>query len=83
MYSIEKGEPVEVIGVYPQGERTVYKVTLTDGRSIECSGDHLWNYKSSNGNGAKRWKTVTTKELMGKNLALRKTIVLNMDVFYR
>lgn len=65
-----KGEPVEVIGVYPQGERTVYRVTLTDGRSIECSSDHLWTYKSKVGNGSKRWKTVTTKELMGKNLAL-------------
>ena len=65
-----KGEPVEVIDVYPQGERTVYKVTLTDGRSIECSGDHLWTYKSRAGNGSRRWKTVTTKELMGKNLAL-------------
>lgn len=63
------GKPVLVSGVYPQGLRTVYRVSLTDGRQIDCARDHLWTYRSRNGNGAKIWKTVTTEELMQKQLA--------------
>lgn len=63
------GKPVQVIGVYPQGLRTVYRVTLTDGRQIDCARDHLWTYRNRAGNGARYWKTVTTEELMKKNLA--------------
>jgi len=36
------GEPVHVIGVYPQGEQDIYRVTTQDGASTLCSGDHLW-----------------------------------------
>ena len=64
-----QGKPIRVTGVYPQGLRTVYRVTLTDGRQIDCARDHLWTYRSRFGNGAKYWKTVTTEELMGKRLA--------------
>ena len=66
---IRYGKPVRVTGVYPQGLRTVFRVTLTDGRQIDCARDHLWTYRSRNGNGAKMWKTVTTEELMQKQLA--------------
>ncbi|MDH5265635.1 MAG: replicative DNA helicase, partial [Betaproteobacteria bacterium] len=36
------GEPSLVTGVFPQGERQVYRVTFSDGRSTECCGEHLW-----------------------------------------
>jgi phosphate starvation-inducible PhoH-like protein len=36
------GEPTPVIGVYPQGEKDIYRVTTQDGGSTLCSGDHLW-----------------------------------------
>ena len=36
------GRPTRVEGVFPQGEREVYRVTTTDGASTLCSGDHLW-----------------------------------------
>jgi len=36
------GEPTPVIGVYPQGEKDIYRVTTQDGASTLCSGDHLW-----------------------------------------
>lgn len=32
----------EVIGVYPQGEKDVFRVTFSDGSSTECCEDHLW-----------------------------------------
>lgn len=61
-----EGYPVTVTGVYPRGMKRVYRVTLADGRTIDCADDHLWTYKSRSGNGAKTWKTTSTVELMNK-----------------
>jgi replicative DNA helicase len=36
------GAESRVIGVFPQGERQVYRVELSDGRSAECCLEHLW-----------------------------------------
>ncbi|MDV6374445.1 SNF2-related protein [Deinococcus arenicola] len=36
------GRPTRVIGVYPQGERPIYRVTLTDGAGVEVDAEHLW-----------------------------------------
>ncbi len=36
------GQPSEVIGIYPQGRRQVYRLTFADGRSAECCAEHLW-----------------------------------------
>lgn len=64
------GKKVLVIGVFHKGLRTVYRVTLADGRQIDCGGDHLWTYKSRMGNGSKTWKTISTEDLMKKPLSL-------------
>jgi replicative DNA helicase len=50
MESLRIGDPLAsvdgassfVTGVYPQGERQVYRVTFSDGRSCECCAEHLW-----------------------------------------
>ncbi len=36
------GTTTTVVGVYPQGEKEVYRVTFSDGASTECCLDHLW-----------------------------------------
>lgn len=36
------GKPTKVLGVFPQGEREVYRVTLGDGRWLDVSDNHLW-----------------------------------------
>src|SRR5512144_13844 len=36
------GAPSIVTGVFPQGERQVYLVRFSDGRSAECCAEHLW-----------------------------------------
>ncbi|KWF12045.1 replicative DNA helicase [Burkholderia pseudomultivorans] len=36
------GAPSIVTGIYPQGERQVYRVRFSDGRSAECCDEHLW-----------------------------------------
>lgn len=55
------GAPSQVVGVYPQGERQVYRMTFSDGRSTECCAEHLWavHYRT--------WpaaRVVTTEKLM-------------------
>ena len=37
------GEPSFVTGIFPQGVHQAFRVTFVDGRSVECSGDHLWS----------------------------------------
>ena len=37
-----EGKPVNVIGVYPQGRKEIYKVTFSDGSSTKCCDEHLW-----------------------------------------
>lgn len=36
------GKTTRVTGVFPQGEKDIYRVTFCDGRSVESCGDHLW-----------------------------------------
>lgn len=36
------GGVTRVVGVFPQGERDVYRVTLSDDSSAECCIEHLW-----------------------------------------
>jgi hypothetical protein len=40
------GHPCAVVGVYPRGERDVYRVTFSDGASTECCDEHLWQVNS-------------------------------------
>lgn len=54
------GAPSQVTGVFPQGKREVYRVTLSDGRTSTVDGDHLWTV------GSKRWseyRVMTTREI--------------------
>lgn len=38
----DKGNLVEVVGVYPQGKATTYRVVFEDGRNVICCGNHQW-----------------------------------------
>jgi SNF2 family DNA or RNA helicase len=50
------GKATRVTGVYPQGEKEVFKVTFSDGSATECCDEHLWyvntpvrNYRNAPG----------------------------------
>lgn len=49
----------EVLGIFPQGVKSIFTVTFRDGRSTRCCADHLWTIT------CRHWgeKTVTTREL--------------------
>jgi len=55
------GAESRVVGVFPQGEREVHRIELSDGRNAECCLEHLWrvHYRT--------WKTpriVSTAQLI-------------------
>ncbi len=38
----QDGQPTSVLGVYPQGEKDIYRVTFSDGTSTRATAEHLW-----------------------------------------
>lgn len=52
------GKPTKVTGVFPQGEKDIYKVTFSDRSSTECCEDHLWYTWSARERDSKRNGTV-------------------------
>lgn len=56
-------------GVFPQGEREVWRLVLCDGSSVECDDEHLWIVGTKGG-----WQRGRTPEVM-------KTRELRRDMF--
>jgi replicative DNA helicase len=52
------GNSSQVTGIYPQGFRQVYRITLADGRTTECCAEHLWQIHVD------QTQVVSTAELM-------------------
>ncbi len=42
------GHRTKVTGVFPQGEKTVYRITFKDKSSTECCDEHLWAVSTPN-----------------------------------
>ena len=60
------GEPTPVLGVYPQGEKDIYRVTAQDGASTLASGDHLWAVATRDDRRrGKPLRVLTTREMIG------------------
>lgn len=60
------GEPTPVLGVYPQGEKDIYRVTAQDGSWTLCCGEHLWTVRTaSDKRRNKPWRVLETKEMIG------------------
>lgn len=59
------GKPTEVLGVFPQGERMVYRVTMTDGASALACAEHLWAVRTaSDKRRNKPLRILQTQEMM-------------------
>lgn len=66
------GDPCNVIGVFPQGKKELYRVTFNDGTSILCCDEHLWTVSSSssgknNKNRNERYVTLSVKQMLDEN----------------
>lgn len=62
------GKISKVIGVYPQGEKNIYKISFKDGRSTEACGEHLWKvYGVPVGKERKKsWSILNTLDIKDK-----------------
>ncbi|MGW1538752.1 PhoH family protein [Streptomyces sp. NPDC002309] len=60
------GEPTPVLGVYPQGEKDVYRVTAQDGSWTLACGEHLWTVRTRDDKRRdKPWRVLETQEMIG------------------
>ncbi|MEU8955310.1 PhoH family protein [Streptomyces sp. NPDC048518] len=60
------GEPTPVLGVYPQGEKDIYRVTAQDGSWTLCCGEHLWTVRTRDDKRRdKPWRVLETKDMIG------------------
>jgi phosphate starvation-inducible PhoH-like protein len=60
------GEPTPILGVYPQGQKDIYRVTAQDGASTLASGDHLWSVTTpADRRRGKPYRVLTTREMKG------------------
>ena len=61
------GQPVDVIGVFPQGKLRVYKVVLEDGREVLCNDEHIWAVcrdDTREGRAIVRLQNMTVREML-------------------
>jgi phosphate starvation-inducible PhoH-like protein len=60
------GEPTPVLGVYPQGEKEIFRLTAQDGASTLCTADHLWSVTTRDDRRrGKGPRVLETREMIG------------------
>ena len=57
----------KVVGVFPQGERDVYRVTFSNGEKIDCDLEHRW-LVSDHPDRKNSWKVFTVRELLMRGI---------------
>lgn len=69
-YVIGKGgKPTEVTGVFPQTDRSIYKITMNDGSYTFATKDHLWSVRRR---AKDNWHVKTTQELLDSGLSIQR-----------
>ena len=57
----------KVIGVFPQGERDIYRVTFSNGEKVDCDLEHRW-LVSDHPDRKNSWKVFTVRELLMRGI---------------
>lgn len=60
----KNGQPTEVLDVYPQGLRDIYKITFNDGTETYSDKEHLWTVWKNRDNYSKTYRTITLGEII-------------------
>ncbi len=68
-----EGNPTQVLGVFPQGKRDVYRVTLGDGRILDVSDNHLWAVYPCKHTRDEGFTIYSTQTLLNKGLETHHT----------
>ena len=64
----EDGRLHTVLGVYPQGEKDVYRITFSDRTTAECCGDHLWTFQLPQDKAKGIYRTESLRDIMRRPL---------------
>lgn len=67
------GKAITVTGVFPQGEREIYKVTFADGTTVNCDLEHLWTVSTRKAR-KRAQRHLTDKEIHYETLTLAEII---------
>jgi len=70
--STPDGGAAEVLGIFPQGEKDIYKITFRDGRATEACGEHLWRVWGKHSSSRppeieareRHWQVISTDEML-------------------
>jgi len=60
----KNGNFTKVLGVYPQGEKDIYKITFSDGSFTECCLEHLWECSNEKERNCYKRKRVNEKKII-------------------
>jgi phosphate starvation-inducible PhoH-like protein len=55
------GSVTEVLDVYPQGKKRIYRITLSDGSTTRATFDHLWSVREEEAEG---FEVLSTGEIV-------------------
>ena len=58
---VPEGGTAPITGIFPQGEKDAYRVTFSDGDSVECCDEHLWRITMK---GKKNCKVMTLRQMI-------------------
>lgn len=59
--STPDGAGGKVLGIFPQGKKKTYRITFSDGDTVECCVDHLWKVKHRR---RKKWEVKSLKDIL-------------------
>lgn len=65
------GKPTKVLGVFPQGKKNIYGITLSDGSYTESCDEHLWETKTIYDRANNRKGTVKSLKEIQKTLKIK------------
>lgn len=71
-----------VLGVYPQGKKKVYEITLENGLKVRSSDDHLWYCRYNYFANKFKDKTIELKEIMANHYKYLLPVLGDNDIFY-
>lgn len=77
----DDGKKTKVLGVFPQGDRDVYRVTFDDDTTVDCDLEHLWEVQTRNDRKLNKTRVVTTGNMM-KNLYVENGKRKNYSIRY-
>lgn len=63
--STPSGATAAVTNIFPQGKKSIYKITFADGRTAESCDEHLWEVYSNDWK--HKWKVLSLREIIDNN----------------